>query len=943
MAAVEGADLLAARASAEPDAVALEVDGGDGLTYGEWEARSNAVARGLSGRGVAAGQPVALLFEPRRWVDFATAYLGVLKAGAAAVLLSPGAAIPERRRALAHAGATGLVCTPELAPPGLAIWTADPWEVAGGPGRAPLEAPAPVSATATATTVVYPPAPLARARPRPWSWSETAPAVDGWLVHAWAPGSHAGLLAVAAALDRRCRGVAAVSPFDPDRLGAALARRRAGACGLTPALAAALVASGAPRCHDLASVGQVLLAGTPSAPLGVALGAAFAGATVVDLSAAAPGPGTDGAPGAPVAVSQEGMLWHEQLAPGSFNLPCLVRRYEGPLDVAALERALCELVRRHPPLRTTFELVDGFPHQVVADPGRFRLASTDLAGLPAARRDREVERLVAEATDRPFDLATGPLFEPRLVRLGGNDHVLVVRLHHTVFDDWSVDVVRRELSALYAAALQGAPVPLPEPPTTFADACRRQRARLAGPPGAEQRSWWRRELRGAPLAVQLPIGAGPGRRPATDEPGHPVRVDVPLPLADGVRGLAPRLRATPFMTVLAAFSVLVSRATGQDDLVVATVVAARNSSALEPLVGCFTKKVPLRLRLEGDPTFADLVARTRRSLLGALAHQDLAFDAAVQEGLGVAAAEHGVVPQVAVVVQGETPRRATLTLPGVRVGGFETRADARGERHFTAGPRHGHREPDGPVWGGGIYLGTFLLLSLLEEGQGMALVARGVFDRAAARRLLDDVVSLLAEVVDDPSRRVSQLGARSADGEPDDVVEVRGLRVRRSPLEAALARGRGVAEVAVAVAEGDGGERRLVAYVVAGGDRPPTLGDLRRALWAELPGTVWPADLVVVEALVRGPDGRVDTAALPAPRRDRPDPSPTAALLSAMWGEIRGQPVGPTQSYWQDFSFLDVLVEARQAGLAVGDEHVERSRTPEMLAATLAAAPARRP
>jgi hypothetical protein len=846
----------------------LAVEGGDDLTRAGWEERSNAVARGLDGRG----QRVALLFDPRAWADFAVAYLGVVKAGGVAVLLSPGAAPPDLRRALSHSRAAGLLCPPYLVPPGLAIWVASPGDIAAGHGTAPL------GTAAGGEAVVYPPAPLAPAWPVPAGAGGPRPA--GELVHAWAPGSLAGLAALRGLLGGEVTGMATVATFDPDRLCALVERRSAGCLGLTPALAAALVASGALARHDLSTVRQVVLTGPP--PPG--LQGALPRAVLTRL----PEPSRPAAvDSAPVAVSQEAMLWHEQFAPGSFNLPCLVRRYRGEVDVPALGWALGELARRHEPLRSTFAVDGGRPRQVAGDHG----ASLEVVDA----REDEVADLLAEATQRPFDLVTGPLWEPRLVRLGPDDHLLVVRLHHTVFDDWSVDVFRRELSALYAARLSGAPSPLPEPATTFTAACRRQRARLDGPAGAEERAWWREELDGAPLAVQLPVGPG--------QPGgsEPVRHDLPPTLAAAVRAAAPGLRGTPFMTVLSAFSVLVAGVTGQDDLLLATVVAHRNQSDVEGLVGCFTKKVPLRLRVGGDPTFAELVARTRASLLGSLSHQGLAFDAAVQEGLGTAAAAHGAVPQVAVVFQGETPQQVRLALPGLVVGPYEVPRAARRERHFSRPER---AEPE---WGAGVYLGTFLILSLLETAGGMALVARGVFDRPAVARLLGDFESLLARLVADPSQSIGRV--ERAGG--DDELDLRGLRVGRRRLERALARSAGASQAAVAVRDGC-----LVAELVPDGS-PPGLADLRRALWAELPGAPWPA-----QAFAGG-----------VPLDGRPDPA--ATLLAAMWSAISGRAMGPDSSYWQDFSFLQVLAEAREAGLAVTDTQVVRGRTPAMLAAAM--------
>ena len=936
-AALFGPERLAERAVAEPDRVVLSVNGGGDLTYGAWDARANAVARGLAARDVGPGSRVALLFDAAGWSDFAVAWLGVRRSGAVAVLLSPGAASADLVRALSHSVATGLLCASHLQRPAGPTWVADVADIERAQSTDPVASGVDTEAVAE---IVYPPAPLAppvgtaRFHPDSLETLGPGPAVDGRLVHAWAPGSLAGQFALSHALAGAAL-TTRLGPFDPERLCALLADRRAGSCGLTPALAAALLGSGATSNYDLSSVRRVVLSGPPSAAVRAGLQAAFTRAEVaVIVEPLRRAPGTDAV--GPVAVSQEGMLWHEQFAPGSFNLPCLVRRYRGPLDVAALGWALAEVVRRHQPLRSIFGLVDGRPVQTVAQHRPFSPAIEDLSALDPADRDERAAALLADATSRPFDLTAGPLFEPRLVRLGADDHLLVVRLHHTVFDDWSVDVLRRELSALYTARVAGAPSPLAEPAITFVDLCRRQRAALDGEHGASQRSWWRRELAGAPLAVQLSI-SGDGEPPQADEP---LRLDLPPELARGLRALAPRLRATPFMTMLAAFSVLLSRTTGQDDLVIATVVAHRDGSDVEPLVGCFTKKVPLRLRLGGDPTFPDLVARTRTSLLGSLTHQDVAFDAAVQEGLGGPAADHGVVPQVAVVFQGETPQRVKLTMPELSIGPYEVRAEARRERHFSSGPAKGNSDRDTPVWGDGVYLGTFLILSVLETAEGLALVARGVFDRPAARNLLEEFESLLAQVVADPDRRISALSPDAGTShQSDDVVELRGFRASRSRIESALGRCPGVDDCAVAVRENDAGEPVLVVYVVAEEGRPsPSLTALRHAVWAAQPGALWPAAAVVVNALVRLPAGSLDVAALPPPDRSGAA-DPRAELLTAMWREISGRYVGRRNSYWQDFSFLQVLAEAREAGLVLDDWQVARCRTPEMLAAASSSVP----
>ena len=919
-------------AGAGPENLAIVVESGDDLTYADWERRSSALARGLARRGVGAGDRVALRFDAGRWAGFAVAYVGVLKAGAVAVLVPAGLASADAARVVRHSGAVGIVGPPPLAAASPGPWVADPLEVEGEVGGAgPLPDRPHVDPAATAE-LAYRLAPLARPRAVARTFGDVAARTGlvrpGGMVHAWAPGSSAGQHALASALAGS--PAATLARFSPTGLCGLMARLGATTCGLTPALAEALVASGAAGSADVGSVTTVVLSRNDvGGGLRLHLATAFPRATVVELDEpAAAGPDADGEHG-PTAASQVGMVWHEQLVPGSFNLPSLVRRYRGPLDPGALERALTELVRRHEPLRTTFELVSGDPSQVVRPPGSFALPVVDLGQLAPAARDIEVGRLVAQATGQPFDLVDEALFAPRLVRLGADDHVLIVRLHHTAFDDWSVEVFRRQLSALYSAEFGGVPSAPPPPATRFVDVCRRQQARLAGATGDEQRAYWRREMAGAPFAVQLRLGERSELGPDRPGAGEPVRHDLPPGLARDVRALAPRLRATPFMTALAAFGVLLARRTGQDDLVLASVVAGRGSTDLEPMIGCFTKKVLLRLRLGGDPTFAELVARSRVAVLGALAHADLPFEAVVQDTLGGPATAHGLAPQVPVVFQGETPHQARLVLPGVEVGGFEVAAAARRERHFSAA----QAPPEaGPVWGDGAYLGTFLLLSLVESDPGLAFVARGVFSRPAAQELLQELEALLGDVAARPDARLSELvrGRRPAAGSDD--LDLRGLRLSRSRIEAALRRCPGVAEVAVGIDRAEGGAR-LAAYVVPDRHPPPTLAELRRALWASLPGSPWPAAAVIVDSVPA--DHRLDMDGSPGRRPASPAPDPVADLLTSLWADAGGAPASPGSSYWQDFAFLRAVAAARAAGLPLTDEQLSRCRTPEMLAASM--------
>jgi len=633
---------------------------------------------------------------------------------------------------------------------------------------------------------------------------------------------------------------------------------------------------------------------------------------------------------APVAFSQEGMLWQEQFAPGCQNLPPLARRYHGPLDIEVLERALEEIVNRHEPLRTRFEVRHGRPLQVVAPPGRRRLPVRDLSGLSEEAQGLELDRALSAAA-RPFDLEQGPMFEPTLFALGPEDSVLVLRTHHSVFDDWSVSVFRRELSALYAAFQSTAASPLADLPLSFTKYALGQRRRLAGPAGTAQLSYWKRRLSGAPLRLELPIGDPDRPQGAPQASARPVALDLPSDLVARLRALARRERATVFMTVLTAFQVLLHGCTGQSELLMASVVANRDRTELEAMIGCFTKKVLLRLSSAGDPTFGGLLARAREVVLGALAHQDLPFETVLQEVLGPPAARHGLVPTVAVMFQGVTPQTEEVVLPGVTTTGFETSGKTT-RAHFVAGSHEDSPEPATEPWGGGLYSGTFFILSVIEDEDRLSLVARGAFHRPAVERLLANFRALLEDVVSHPDRRVSDFAPPKGGEERGEWLELRGFRIDRLGLEAVLRGAPGVRDVAVAVREDDPGDPRLVAYVVPDGIDAPDLADLRAFLWSRLPGCAWPAALVTVAGLPVGADFAPEDGPPAAGRSEE------ERRLSALWAEALGiGTVDGRENYWQSFSFFEVLNRARAAGMGIRGEQVVRNRTVTALGTDLAA------
>ncbi len=306
-------------------------------------------------------------------------------------------------------------------------------------------------------------------------------------------------------------------------------------------------------------------------------------------------------------------------------------RMRGRLAAPAVAAALAEIVRRHAAWRTTFPADDGRPVQRVAPahgtPPQ-RLVRIDLSGLPEGRREPEALRLVAADTAAPFDLERGPLLRSTLVRLAAEDHVCLLTVHHLVTDWVSFQIAWAELAALYDAAAAGRRAALPPPPVQYADFALWQRQWLRGEVLDELVSWWREQLAGFPAALELPTDRP---RPALPRlRGGRAPFHLPRELAEALRAAGREAGATVFMAVLAAFAALLHRDTGQEKLVLGANNANRNRPEIEPVIGCFLTQVPFAIDLSGDPTFRELLARVRRSALGAYAHQDLPFGKLVE-------------------------------------------------------------------------------------------------------------------------------------------------------------------------------------------------------------------------------------------------------------------------------------------------------------------------
>jgi len=325
---------------------------------------------------------------------------------------------------------------------------------------------------------------------------------------------------------------------------------------------------------------------------------------------------------------QQKQLWlHAQFAPGTplYNEPLTVRR-TGRLDVAALQCSLTEIVRRHEGWRAVFPVVDGEPVQVIQPPFQIELPVTDLRNVPPAEREAAAHRIAAEDAQRPFDLAKGPLFRAQLVRLGDEEYRVVMTLHHIVFDGYSgYRVFLPELIGLYEAFAAGKPSPLPPLDFEFSDYVLRQHDSVR----SEDVEYWRHQLAGASPALDLPIASG--RNVGASFKGAMHTSQLPTGLSDALRRLSRELSATPFMTLLAAFNVLLHRYSGQHDILIGSNSAGRNLPGSEKLLGYFLNTVVLRADLSGEPTFPEFVDRVRKVTLDALAHDAVPLDRLVEE------------------------------------------------------------------------------------------------------------------------------------------------------------------------------------------------------------------------------------------------------------------------------------------------------------------------
>jgi len=328
----------------------------------------------------------------------------------------------------------------------------------------------------------------------------------------------------------------------------------------------------------------------------------------------------------PLSFAQQRLWLLDQLAPGTsiYNVPSAMR-LQGRLNVAALEQSLVELEQRHEILRTTFTTGSkGQPIQMIQTAREEVLTQIDLGGLSELERQYRVRQFVVAETEAPFDLNNEPVWRARLLRLSDEEHILLVTMHHIVSDGWSMGVMMKEVAALYVALSQGQSPELPELRIQYADYAAWQRSWLQNETLEEHLSYWLKQFATMPRELDLPTDFERPAKRTYRGASQPVKVSKQLTAM--LKELSRREDATLFMTLLAAFKLLLHRYTAQDDIVVGSPIANRNQVETENLIGCFINTLALRTNLGGSPTFRELLGRVREVTLDAYAHQDLPFE-----------------------------------------------------------------------------------------------------------------------------------------------------------------------------------------------------------------------------------------------------------------------------------------------------------------------------
>ena len=366
----------------------------------------------------------------------------------------------------------------------------------------------------------------------------------------------------------------------------------------------------------------------------------------------------------PLSFAQQRLWVLDQLESNSsvYNIVTALR-IKGALQVLTLEKSLNKVVERHATLRTTFNIVDGRPAQIIAPDLKLAFSTIDLAELPEKDRESAAIRFAVDETERPFNLSSGPLLRILLTRLAEQDYVFILSIHHIISDGWSMGLLLKEVATLYEAYNNCRPPLLPDLPIQYADFARWQNQAIGGEKLQEHLSYWKRQLGGNLQELMLPLDH-PGKL-VKGERGASQTITLAKELTDRIKALSQKEGVTLFITLVAAFKALLHRYSGQTDIIIGTGIANRTRAETEAQIGFFVNLLVLRTSLIGDPTFAELIKRARETVLGAFANQDLSFEKLVNE-LRIERQGHNMPLINAVIVLQNAPNEAP-NLPDLSV------------------------------------------------------------------------------------------------------------------------------------------------------------------------------------------------------------------------------------------------------------------------------------
>ena len=432
----------------------------------------------------------------------------------------------------------------------------------------------------------------------------------------------------------------------------------------------------------------------------------------------------------PLSFAEQRLWFLDQLQSGSTTYNQQERlRLRGSLQLELLHKALQEIVHRHESLRTNFQAVDGFPIRVILPELDLPMPIIDLQHLPTAEKLPEVQRWGEQEIHQPFDLAKDPLVRFTLLQLAPDDYVLLITMHHIITDGWSTGIFSHELSVLYGAFTQGKPSPLTPLPIQYADFAGWQRQPATAQALTPQLDYWKQQLGGAPPLLELPTDYP--RKTVQTAKGGKEFFELGIEFTKQLKGLSQELGVTLFMTLFAAFSILLYRYSGQEDIVVGTTIANRNRREIEGLIGFFVNTLVLRSHFDKNPSFSTLLHQVRQTALDAYAHQDVPFEQLVEMLQPERSLSYNPIFQVMFALQNAP--MAPLELPGVSFNWLQ-------------------------IEGAKAKFDLFLSMEETEAGLiGYWEYNRDLFEPATIRRAMGHFKTLLAGIVANPQMGVGEL------------------------------------------------------------------------------------------------------------------------------------------------------------------------------------------